>query len=114
MIPARWSDQARSSNRAPQDLITAIFPDNPQDHRAWPACASAAPHVEAVTGHAASSPSLAAEVASLLNNLGIYLWRSAQLAGARATLHRALAIAHAAYGPDHPNVAVVQRELGTQ
>jgi Tfp pilus assembly protein PilF len=109
---AAWASRAL-------DLITAVFPDDPEDHRTWAACASAAPHAEAVTGHAASSPALAPKVATLLGNLGIYLWRSAQLTAARATFQRALAINEAAYGPDHPQVAAtlgnlgnVQQELG--
>jgi Tfp pilus assembly protein PilF len=113
------ADQAAAWASRALDLITAIFPDDPEDHRTWPVCASAAPHVEAVAGHAGSSPGLAPQVASLLDRLGVYLWRSAQLIAARATLQRALAIFEAAYGPDHPQVAatltnlgIVQRELG--
>ena len=101
---AAWASRALN-------LIAAVFPDDPQDHRTWAACASAAPHAEAVTGHAASSPALAPKVASLLGNLGIYLWRSAQLTAARATQQRALAINEAAYGPDHPQVAITLGNL---
>ena len=115
------TDQAAAWTHRALDLITAVFPDDPEDHRTWPACASAAPHAEAVTGHAASSPALAPKVAALLGSLGIYLSVSAQLTAARATLQRALAINEAAYGPDHPNVATaagdlrsVEQEMGTQ
>jgi len=102
---AAWTSRALN-------LITAIFPDDPEDHRTWAACASAAPHAEAVTGHAASSPALAPKAATLLGNLGIYLLVSAQLTAARATLQRALAIQEAAYGPDHPQVAITLTNLG--
>jgi Tfp pilus assembly protein PilF len=107
------ADQAAAWAGRALDLITAVFPDDPEDHRTWPACAIAAPHVEAVTGHAASSPALAPKVASLLGNLGIYLLVSAQLTAARATLQRALAIEEAAYGPDHPQVAITLTNLGS-
>jgi Tetratricopeptide repeat len=70
------------------------------------------PHAEAVTGHAGSSPGLAPQAATLLSRLGIYLWASAQLIPARATLQRALAIFQAAYGPDHPHVANTLGNLG--
>jgi Tfp pilus assembly protein PilF len=93
-------------------MITAIFPDDPQDHRSWAVCASAAPHVQAVTGHADRFPGLAPQVAALLGNLGIYLTVSAQLTAARATLQRALAISEAAYGPGHPQVAITLTNLG--
>jgi Tfp pilus assembly protein PilF len=105
-------DQAAAWASRALDLIMAVFPEDPEDHRTWAACASAAPHVEAVAGHAASSPALAPEVATLLDRLGIYLWVSAQLTAARATLERALAINEAAYGPDHPRVAVTLGNLG--
>jgi Tfp pilus assembly protein PilF len=105
-------DQAAAWTSRALDLIAAVFPDDPDDHRTWAACASAAPHAEAVTGHAASSPALAPKVASLLGKLGIYLWRSAQLTAARATFQRALAIFQAAYGPDHPHVAATLGNLG--
>jgi Tfp pilus assembly protein PilF len=112
-------DQATTWTGRALTLIAAVFPDDPSDHRTWPACAIAAPHAQAVTGHAASSPALARQAAALLGSLGIYLTVSAQLKSARATQQRALAIKEAAYGPDHPEVAatltnlgIVQRELG--
>jgi hypothetical protein len=95
----------RASAAGSLAVIAAVFPDDPEDHLSWAVCASAAPHVEAVTGHAGTYPGLARQVATLLNNLRIYLVVSAQLAAARATHQRALALKEAAYGPDHPDVA---------
>jgi tetratricopeptide (TPR) repeat protein len=102
---AAWAAQALT-------LVTEIFPADPEDHRSWPVCARVAPHVEAVTGHAASLPGLARQVASLLGRLGIYLRVSAQLPAARAAFVRALAIEEAVYGPDHPRVARALTKLG--
>lgn len=103
-LAAAWASRALN-------LTDAAFPDAPEDHRTWTACASAAPHAEAAAGHAASYPLLARQIGALLNRLGIYLEVSAQLNAARATLQRALAIEEAAYGPDHPQVAITLDSL---
>ena len=47
-----------------------------------------------------------------MNNLGGVLQAMGDLEGARAHLERALAINEAAYGPDHPNVAIRVNNLG--
>jgi Tfp pilus assembly protein PilF len=109
---AAWSGRALS-------LVTAVFPRRPDDHRSWPVCASVAPHVEAVAAHTERYPDLADKRGRLLVQLGIYLAASAQSRAALSVLERALAIKEAAYGPNHPEVAIalinlgiVQRDLG--
>ena len=62
--------------------------------------------------HAESYPDLATQRGGLLSELGIYLVASAQFNAARATLERALAMKEAAYGPDHPEVAITLANLG--
>lgn len=59
------------------------------------------------------------DAAWLLDRAGTYLRVQAQFTDARALLERAVAISEAAYGPDHPVVAVrlndlalILRELG--
>jgi tetratricopeptide repeat protein len=44
------------------------------------------------------------QVATTLGNLGIVQRELGELAAARTTQERALAIGEAAYGPDHPDV----------
>jgi tetratricopeptide (TPR) repeat protein len=78
---------------------------------AWPRWAVLLPHVLAATGHAdqaSRQPDLAVmtDAAFLLNQAGTYLHVLARLTDAKALHERALAIAEAAYGPDHPTVAI--------
>jgi tetratricopeptide (TPR) repeat protein len=48
----------------------------------------------------------------VLNNLGLVLRALGDLAGAKAHFERALAIDEAAYGPNHPQVAIWLNNLG--
>jgi hypothetical protein len=104
-------DQAAAWARRALDLLLAVFPAEPHEHSSWPACASLAPHIESAAAHAESYPDLATQQGSLLGRLGIYLVASAQFGAARATLDRALATKKAAYGPDHPEVAMTLGNL---
>jgi tetratricopeptide (TPR) repeat protein len=94
------------------DLVTAVFPGKPQDHRSWPVCASMASHAEAVAAHAGRYRNLAGKSARLLGRLGVYLCASAQSRTALVVLERALAMEEAADGPGHPEVAVILNNLG--
>jgi tetratricopeptide (TPR) repeat protein len=94
------------------DLVTAIFPGKPQDHRSWPVCASMASHVEAIAAQTGGYPDLAGESARLLGRLGVYLSASAQSRTALEVLQRALAMAEAANGPGHPEAAAILNNLG--
>ena len=105
-------DQAAVWARRALGLVLAVFPDEPDEHTSWSVCASLAPHVESVVTHAENYTDVAAQRASLLNRLGIYLATSAQFSVARTTLERALAIEEAIYGPDHPDVAVALGNIG--
>lgn len=75
-------------------------------------CASLAPHVEAVAAHTEPYPDLAFKRGSLLGQLGIYLFASAQFRAALSILEAVLAIFEAAYGPDHAQVATTLTNLG--
>jgi hypothetical protein len=90
----------------------------------WPRWAVLLPHVLAVTGHAdqASSqlgPAVLDDTSWLLDQAGMYLRVQARLTDAKWLTQRALAIDEAAYGPDHPDVAIrlsnlalILRDLG--
>jgi tetratricopeptide (TPR) repeat protein len=93
----------------------------PQD---WPRWAVLLPHVLAATGHFEHLPGPreqpgTAEVSWLLDRAAAYLQVYARLGEARPLAERALAIAEAAYGPDHPdvgirlsNLAAIWKDLG--
>jgi tetratricopeptide (TPR) repeat protein len=68
------------------------------------------PHLEVVTPSAEGAG--LGEAVALFVNLGFHLSKVADYAGARAAYERALAIAEAVYGPDHPTVATVVNNLG--
>jgi Tfp pilus assembly protein PilF len=113
------SDQAAAWVRRVLSLVGGAFPDNPDDPLSWPMCARLAAHVIAISEYAEHYPDLAVATGYLLNFFGVYLAVSAQPSAARTIYERALAIREAAYGPDHPEVAVslgnlanVQRQLG--
>ena len=106
------SDQANAWVARALRLMTVLFPDDPVDHRSWAVCAGLSAHAVSVTTFADHYPDLAKPSAKLLKKLGIYLLKSGQLRAARSTTERALAIEEAAYGPDHPEVAVTLSNLG--
>jgi tetratricopeptide (TPR) repeat protein len=101
---AVWAERALG-------LVAAILPPEPGDYRTWSVYAKLAPHIEAVTGHATSPPSLTRKI-DLLRKLGNYLSESEQLRAARITVERLLKIQEEAYGPDDPQVAMTLDNLG--
>ena len=65
-------------------------------------------HVLAVADHTPET----AVLAGLMNEAGIYLRSRVQLRSTEELLERALEIKEAAYGPDHPEVAITLGNLG--
>ncbi|KAA3644872.1 MAG: tetratricopeptide repeat protein [Chloroflexi bacterium] len=68
-------------------------------------------HLEVIAGHAESATLSMA--GSLWNSQGSYFQKIADFKGAQAVLERALDLAEAAYGAEHPNVANSVNNLGT-
>ena len=95
---------ARSVNRA--------FPLESDDVRTWPVCSRLLPHALAAADHCEPLAVATAETARLLNQAGGYLHGRAEFARARACFERALKIAEAVYGPEHPNVGAYVNNLG--
>ena len=93
-------------------VVNAAFPFDTEDVVTWTTSARLLTHGLDSVGH--SEPIEGAQDASgrLLNQMGIYLRRRADYAGAESLLRRALAIREKAYGPDHPHVATVLSNLG--
>jgi tetratricopeptide (TPR) repeat protein len=101
------------------ELLRADAPEKvmgaPED---WPRWAVLLPHVLAATGHlddvgAQPSTEMMLDASSLLNRAGAYLRVRARLSDAKPILERALAIAEAAHGPDHPDVATALNDLAS-
>ena len=106
-------DQAAGWARRALSLVESALPADLMDYRAWPVCASLAPHIEAVTRHTDCYPDLAIQRGRLLVKLGQYLERTMQLQTALTTLGRALAINEEAHGSDCPEVASTLVSLGS-
>lgn len=87
---ARWATRALN-------LIRAIVPCAPADHRSWAAYATLAPHIKAIAEYTGNYPRLTDKVC-LLRSLGIYFSASKQLEEARTTFENALVINGAAGG----------------
>ena len=94
------------------DLLDAVFPFDNDDPSTWAPTGRLLPHaLEAC--HRSEHRQVAQEQTSrLLNQSGLYLLRHAQLGPAQTAFERALAIDEAAYGPDHPEVAIDVNNLG--
>lgn len=93
-------------------LVNDAFPFDSYDVRAWSECALLLPHALAVTDHAYELGAAPEALGRLLNQAGVYLWSRAKLREAGKLHVRAIKIDVAAYGPDHPNVAIGLCNLG--
>ncbi|MEA2589379.1 MAG: hypothetical protein QOH66_2306 [Actinomycetota bacterium] len=110
----RWrlapEDEARCINTLATHLLGAA-PD-PQDHTTWAWFRDVAPHVLSLTDHAATLHVNSPALAALANQVGISLIEQASLVAGVSILERALRIKEAAYGRDHPQVAITLTNLG--
>ena len=106
-------DARRTWAAAAVRLVNDAFPFDSDDFRSWPECSRLLSHALAATEHA-EPPQVAPEATvRLLNHTGLYLRGRAEFAQARAHFKRALKIAEAAYGPNHPDVASSVNNLGS-
>jgi tetratricopeptide (TPR) repeat protein len=94
------------------DLVAAGFPADVTEPASWPACARLLRHALATADHADRLDVAAAQTSRLLNRVGVYLDGRAEFAAAQHALERAVAIAEANHGPDHPTVATYVNNLG--
>ena len=100
--------------------VAKAFPPRSDDVRSWDRCALLLPHALAAISHPAATDGDAATWTSwLLDRAATYLQGRARFVQARALQERVLAIAEAAYGPEHPvvgsilnNLALMLRDLG--
>jgi nucleoside phosphorylase/tetratricopeptide (TPR) repeat protein len=92
--------------------LLARFPRPADDAGNWSHCRELLDHALDAIDHAASIDGAARNCAELLNQVGIYLSASATLGKAREVLERAVRLKEAAYGRDHPEVAITLGNLG--
>jgi tetratricopeptide (TPR) repeat protein len=94
-------------------FVNRAFPIDSGDVRTWPACSRLLAHALAAADHSEPLGVAPDQTARLLNQAGVYLVGRAEFARARACFERALKIAEAAYGPNHPAVATDVNNLGS-
>jgi tetratricopeptide (TPR) repeat protein len=86
-------------------LLNAAATGDPQDVRTWPRWDPLRPHV-AIGVAQADAAGILEPTARLMSDLGLLLKTKALHAEAESLYRRALAIDEAAYGPEHPKVAI--------
>jgi hypothetical protein len=103
----RWRLAPEDEARCIETLATYLAgaAPNPEDHTTWAWFRHVAPHVLALTDHAATLEINPPDLAYLANQAGISLAKQVSPDTALSVLERALSINQAAYGPDHPEVA---------
>src|SRR5205823_1747739 len=84
--------------------VNAAFVGDPDDVRSWRMLDPLAPHALAVAGRA-DEAGIPEPTARLMSQLGMLFDAKARYAEAEPMYRRALAIAEASFGPDHPDVA---------
>jgi hypothetical protein len=86
-------------------LLNAAVTGDPQDVRTWVHWDPLRPHMAIVVAQA-DAAGILEPTAQLMNQLGMLLYTKALYAEAEPLMRRALTIDEAAYGPEHPNVAI--------
>lgn len=93
-------------------LMNNTFPRESYDIRKWPKCSLLLPHALVSVDHAITHKVAPEAVASLLNEVGIYLQELADYARAKLAFERTLRIRKQVHGSDHPDVAIGANNLG--
>ncbi len=99
-------DEQRSWRGVALRVIDGVFPDQSDDVRYWPDCVRLLPHVGVVTESAVAEEADSGATAGLLDRSATYLQYSGAYGDAEPLFRRALAIAEASRGADHPDVAI--------
>jgi tetratricopeptide (TPR) repeat protein len=114
VIQARLADTSeRSWADAAVRLLRDSFPADSREASSWPRCERLLPHLLAVTGHAEQLGIAHQATGWLLGQASAYLQERGQYRQAKRVAERALAVAEAALGPDHPDVGIRRNNLGT-
>jgi tetratricopeptide (TPR) repeat protein len=103
----RWAEVAVTR-------MADAFPSGrePLEPRTWPTCARLLPHAVAVLRQVEEPNQVPTVAAFLCNQVGLYLQARAQFVEAKPYCERALVIAEAVLGPEHPDTAQSLNNLG--
>lgn len=115
LVVREWlTDEERTTwARAALQAVDNAFPSQTNDPQQWETCDRLLPHVQSAVACAdrgAADPTVAGLV---LNRVGSYLRWRAQFQDARIAVERALALAEAVLGPQHPRVATFLNNLAS-
>jgi tetratricopeptide (TPR) repeat protein len=115
VMRARMTDEERAKwAEAALRVVNDKFPDDDfcQRPETWSLCDELLTHARALTEVAESLDVAKEQTAELLNQAGLYLKHVlAQFAEAKEFHERSLAIEEAAFGSDHPSVAILANNL---
>ena len=102
-----WQQDEPASSQLKQALgwINAACVGDPYDVRSWDVLVPLLPHAKAVAG-CADQAGISAPTARLFSVVASVLDTQAAYGEAEPLMRRALAIAEASYGEDHPRVAI--------
>src|SRR5436853_1099794 len=84
-------------------LVNRSFPS--PEFSNWPTCERLIDHARSCAGFIERLGLRSSKAARLLNESGLYLYRTARYGEAEPLMRRALAIDEQSFGPDHPNLA---------
>lgn len=84
--------------------LNTAFSGDPDDVRNWPVLNLLLPHAHDVAAHA-DAAGITVPTVRLFNQLGVMYMTKSLYAEAEPLMRRALAIAEASFGPDHPSIA---------
>ena len=93
-------------------IVNNAFPNKSSDVQTWAVCDRLFPHAFAAGGHAEGLRVEPQSTGRLLNQAGVYLQGRARFTEAKELFERALTIGEAAFGPNHPDVAIRVNNLG--
>jgi tetratricopeptide (TPR) repeat protein len=104
-------DERRQWVEAAVRVVNQAFPQESYDVRTWPVCEKLLPHAQAATEEGEVLQIDAIAIGRLISQTGGYFLGRAQYAEAKQAYERALGIYEAAFGPDHPDVAICVSNL---
>ena len=107
------ADQAAHWAKRAVRLVKAAFPTSADDPQSWPQAAGLLVHALTAADHADTRQTAPDTTGALLNQVGLYLECRGEFTAGREQLERALRLKEAAYGPDHPGVAITVGSLGS-
>lgn len=106
------NDERNGWAEAAAEAMRAAFPYDNDDAETWPACSRLLAHALAAAGHSERVGVAAGTTVSMLNQVGLYLYRRARFLEAKSALERAIYIAEMDLGPKDRSVAGLLTNLG--